>query len=153
MISVSNYVWHQSFLHPALVPSAPEDPSTGLFLTQFRASILGFLIHPCSLCAGVQQRILRLSDGHLRGNERERSAAHLAEDYPFKRKGWQWRWRREGVKRMCLRDRYRGGGWRERLRGQSGRWRGKMNHIEIKCVWVRVNKKSMERNIAMEGNV
>lgn len=33
---------------------------------------------------GVQQRILRLSDGHLRGNERERSAVHLAEDYPLK---------------------------------------------------------------------
>lgn len=54
---------------------------------------------------------------------------------------------------MCLRDRYRGGGWRERLRGQSERWRGKMNHIEIKCVWERVNKKSKERNTALEGNV
>lgn len=32
----------------------------------------------------LQQRILRLSDGHLRENQRERSAVHLAEDYPLK---------------------------------------------------------------------
>lgn len=56
--------------------------------------------------------------------ERERAkCCPLSWRLSFKRKGWRWRWRREGEKRICLRDGYRGGGWRERLRGQSERWR------------------------------
>lgn len=68
---------------------------------------------------GVQQRILRLSDGHLRGNESERSAVHLAKDYPLKGRDGGGDGGEKEKKRMCLRDGYRGGGWKERLRGQS----------------------------------
>lgn len=51
-------------------------------------------------------------------------------------------------KRMCLRDGYKGGGWRERLRGQSEYGRGQIHYMEIKCVWERVNKKARRENTA-----
>lgn len=129
------------------IPAGPTSPrrsqATGLFLTQFRTSTLGFLIRPLSP-VGVQQRILRLSNGHLRENERERerSAVHLAEDYPLKGKGRRWRWRREGEKKDVLKRWMQSG----RMEGE----RGQMSHVEIKCEWERVNRKA-RREIRKRG--
>lgn len=81
------------FVPPDLSPShsglnCPRDPATGLVLTQFRPSLLGSVIHPLSLSVlmreggggggsglAVLQRILRLLDGHLRGDGRVKRCA------------------------------------------------------------------------------
>lgn len=68
----------------SMVPPAPENPVTGLFLTQFRTSTPGFLIR--SLCWGSTENPEIIGWSLKRERERERSAVHLSEDYPLKGK-------------------------------------------------------------------
>lgn len=126
--------------HPGL-----SDPST---LPSVRVCVCGG--------RGVQPRILRLSDGHLRGSQRERSAVHLTEDYPLKGRDGDGDWGEKENKKDVLKRWI----WRGRVEGvmartvrEMEREKKKVNHMEIKCVWERVNRKSEEGKAASEGNV
>lgn len=149
--------------HPTLDSSAPRDPVTGLVLTQFRPSLLGSLIHPLfpvrvGVGGGgglaVLKRILRLLDGHLRGDGRAKCCA-LSRRLSFKTKARQ---RGKNEEKGCTE---RMGGGRESEHGpsdgegnrvtrcQSARGRGLMKKQE-RPRWrrgVRAGEKGRNREI------
>lgn len=63
---------------------ASQEPGTGLVLTQFWGFHSGLIHLSEPPMWRVFNRVLRLSDGLLRGNESGWSAVHLAKDYPLK---------------------------------------------------------------------